>query len=348
MRISVQISRGIESLFGTRDENMRILETGLSVEIRLLTECLELEGDEPNVIRAAAILEDYFALVRDGQAFLSGELTSYFKVVSEDPEVTLRSLVHSGRQRNFGKKVLAPKTVNQRRYVDAIERHDLVFGVGPAGTGKTYLAVAMAVSALLSKRVSRIVLTRPAVEAGEKLGFLPGNLQEKIDPYLRPLYDALYDMLEGDKVEKLLERQTIEVAPIAFMRGRTLNDSFIIFDEAQNSTSEQMKMVLTRLGFNSKMVVTGDVTQIDLPMGKRSGLNDALEILRGAEGISFVLFDDKDVVRHNLVQRIIRCYERHHELTTGKQLALKLAPDPPPEPAPEPLDPTAGAEIPLP
>jgi phosphate starvation-inducible PhoH-like protein len=327
MKLSVQIGRGIESLFGTRDENIRILEADLAVSIRLLTEALEIEGDEPQVIRAASILEDYFGLVKEGQIFGSGELNSYFRVVGKDREVTLRSLVHSGRQRNFGKKVLAPKTVNQRRYVEAIERHDLVFGVGPAGTGKTYLAVAMAVSALLSKRVSRIVLTRPAVEAGERLGFLPGNLQEKVDPYLRPLYDALYDMLEGDKVEKLLERQTIEVAPIAFMRGRTLNDSFIILDEAQNSTPEQMKMVLTRQGFNSKMVVTGDVTQVDLPTGKRSGLNDAIEVLRGVEGISFVLFDDKDVVRHPLVQRIVKAYEKYQEITAGRQLALKLAPD---------------------
>jgi phosphate starvation-inducible PhoH-like protein len=349
MKLSVQISRGIESLFGTRDENIRILETGLSVVIRLLNEALEIDGDEPAVIRAASILEDYFALVKEGQVFGSGELNSYFRVVTADPEVTLRSLVHSGRQRNFGKKVLAPKTVNQRRYVEAIERHDLVFGVGPAGTGKTYLAVAMAVSALLSKRVSRIVLTRPAVEAGERLGFLPGNLQEKVDPYLRPLYDALYDMLEGDKVEKLLERATIEVAPIAFMRGRTLNDSFIILDEAQNSTVEQMKMVLTRQGFNSKMVVTGDITQVDLPTGKRSGLNDALEVLRGVEGISFVHFDDKDVVRHSLVQRIIKAYERYQDMTSGRQLALKLAPDPPPEPVElsEPAEPLAEPELPL-
>jgi phosphate starvation-inducible PhoH-like protein len=206
----------------------------------------------------------------------------------------------------------------------------------------------MAVSALLSKRVSRIVLTRPAVEAGERLGFLPGNLQEKVDPYLRPLYDALYDMLEADKVEKLLERATIEVAPIAFMRGRTLNDSFIILDEAQNSTVEQMKMVLTRQGFNSKMVVTGDITQVDLPTGKRSGLNDALEVLRGVEGISFVLFDDKDVVRHSLVQRIIKAYERYQEMTSGRQLALKLAPDPPPEPElSEPAEHLAQPELPL-
>src|SRR6202030_3332974 len=236
-----------------------------------------------------------------------------------------RALVHSGKQRNFGKKMLAPKSVNQRRYLEAIERHDLVFGIGPAGTGKTYLAVAMAVSALINKQVSRIILTRPAVEAGERLGFLPGTLQEKIDPYLRPLYDALYDMLEGDRVEKLLERNAIEVAPIAFMRGRTLNDSFIIMDEAQNCTPEQMKMILTRQGFNSKMVVTGDPTQIDLPGGLRSGLIEAVEVLRAVEGSSFVQCAARDVVRHSRVQKIVRPYERHNELIgINPKLSLKL------------------------
>jgi len=332
MKLTVQISRGIETLFGTRDENIRLLEDGLSVKTRLLNDSLEIEGEEPNVIRAASILEDYVDLVKTGTAFSNGDINSYLRVVVADPEVTLRSLVHSGRQRNFGKKVLAPKTINQRRYVDAIERHDLVFGVGPAGTGKTYLAVAMAVSALLNKKVTRIVLTRPAVEAGERLGFLPGNVQEKVDPYLRPLYDALYDMLEADKVEKLLERATIEVAPIAFMRGRTLNDSFIILDEAQNSTAEQMKMVLTRQGFNSKMVVTGDLTQVDLPTGKKSGLTDAVDVLRGVEGLAFVYFDEKDVVRHSLVQRIIKAYERYNDLVgSGRQLALRLGQDQVPE-----------------
>src|SRR5450432_4335712 len=336
MKLSVQITRGIESLFGTRDENIRVLEKGLNVTTSLRNDSLEIEGEEPNVIRAASILEDYVALVKEGQSFANGDLNSYLRVVTADPEVTLRSLVHSGRQRNFGKKTLAPKTVNQRRYVEAIERHDLVFGVGPAGTGKTYLAVAMGVSALLNKRVSRIILTRPAVEAGERLGFLPGNLQEKVDPYLRPLYDALYDMLDAEKVEKLLERSVIEVAPIAFMRGRTLSDSFIILDEAQNSTTEQMKMVLTRTGFNSKMVVNGDITQIDLPPGKRSGLIDALEVLRGVEGISMVQFDDRDVVRHNLVQRIVKAYERYNEAVGGgRQLSLKLT-EPPAEAAPDP------------
>jgi phosphate starvation-inducible PhoH-like protein len=238
----------------------------------------------------------------------------------------LRALVASGKQRNFGKKILAPKTINQRRYLEAIERNYLVFGIGPAGTGKTYLAVAMAVSALMNKQVARIILTRPAVEAGERLGFLPGTLQEKVDPYLRPLYDALYDMLDNDRVEKLLERNVIEVAPIAFMRGRTLNDSFIILDEAQNSTAEQMKMVITRQGFNSKMVVNGDITQIDLPPGRRSGLIDATEVLKGVEGISFVQFDEKDVVRHTLVQRIVKAYERYNEsVGAGRQLTLKLS-----------------------
>ncbi len=325
MKASVQISRGVESLFGTRDENIRLIESGLKVNTQLIDNLLEIEGEAEAVSRAENILQDYVALVREGHVFNNGDLNSYLRVVTEDPEVSFRALVQSGRQRNFGKKMLAPKTVNQRRYLEAIERNDLVLGVGPAGTGKTYLAVAMAVSALLSKRVSRIILTRPAVEAGERLGFLPGTLQEKVDPYLRPLYDALFDMMESEKVEKLLERNTIEVAPIAFMRGRTLNDSFIILDEAQNSTTEQMKMVLTRTGFNSKMVVNGDITQIDLPPGKRSGLIDALEVLRGVEGISMVQFDERDVVRHCLVQRIVKAYERYNEAVgAGRQLSLKL------------------------
>ena len=335
MKLSVQISRGIESLFGTRDENIRLLETGLSISTRLVDDNLEIEGDEANAIRAASILEDYVALTTEGHVFSNGDLNSYLRVVTDDAEVTLRGLVASGKQRNFGKKLLAPKTINQHRYVDAIERNDLVFGVGPAGTGKTYLAVAMGVSALLSKKVSRIVLTRPAVEAGEKLGFLPGTLQEKVDPYLRPLYDALYDMIELERVERLLERNVIEVAPIAFMRGRTLNDAFIILDEAQNSTAEQMKMLLTRQGFNSRMVVNGDLTQIDLPPGKRSGLLDAIEVLRGVEGISQIFFDDRDVVRHPMVQRIVKAYERYYDSTgLGRQLTLKLDPQVEAEPSP--------------
>jgi phosphate starvation-inducible PhoH-like protein len=338
MKASVRILRGVESLFGTRDENIRLIENGFNVHTQLLDGNLEIEGEAPGVARLQGILEDYNTLLREGHVFNNGDLNSYLRVVAADPEVTLRALVSSGRQRSFGKKVLAPRSVNQRRYLEAIERYDLVFGIGPAGTGKTYLAVAMAISALLAKQVARIILTRPAVEAGERLGFLPGTLQEKIDPYLRPLYDALFDMLESDRVEKLLERNVIEVAPIAFMRGRTLNDSFIILDEAQNSTSEQMKMVLTRQGFNSKMVVNGDVTQIDLPTGRRSGLMDAVEVLRGVEGISFVPFDEKDVVRHTLVQRIVKAYERYTEATgAGRQLSLRLA-------EPEPQQEAAAAE----
>ena len=326
MKASVRIIRGVESLFGTRDENIRLIESGLGVHTQLVDNNLEIEGEAENVSRAENILEDYNTLLREGHVFNNGDLNSYLRVVTIDREVSLRALVRSGKQRNFGKKMLAPKSVNQRRYLEAIERNDLVFGIGPAGTGKTYLAVAMAISALINKQVARIILTRPAVEAGERLGFLPGTLQEKVDPYLRPLYDALYDMLESERVEKLLERNVIEVAPIAFMRGRTLNDSFIILDEAQNSTPEQMKMVLTRQGFNSKMVVNGDITQIDLPNGRRSGLIDAVEVLKGVEGISFVQFDEKDVVRHTLVQRIVKAYERYNEtIGAGRQLTLKLS-----------------------
>jgi phosphate starvation-inducible PhoH-like protein len=325
MKSSVQISRGIESLFGTRDENIRLIESGLNVRTRLLNDCLEVEGEDAGVSRATGILNDYVGLTREGHVFNNGDLNSFLRVVTADAETTLRGLVESGRQRSFGKKTIAPKTITQRRYVDAMEHFDLVFGVGPAGTGKTYLAVAMAVSALLSKRVSRIILTRPAVEAGERLGFLPGTLQEKIDPYLRPLYDALYDMMEAEKIEKLLERNTIEIAPIAFMRGRTLNDSFIIMDEAQNATPEQMKMILTRQGFNSKMVVTGDPTQVDLPGIQRSGLIEVCDVLRGVEGIRFVQFDDRDVVRHSLVQKIVKAYEKYNEtIGINRQLSLKL------------------------
>ncbi len=324
MRVSIPITRGIESLFGTRDENIRVLESGLGIRATLRNDNLEIEGEEPGVKRAEEILSEYQQLVQEGTVFTNGSLNSYLRVATGDVSINFRALVQSGKQRSFGKKMLAPKSINQQRYFEAIERNDLVFGIGPAGTGKTYLAVALAVSALLNKRVSRIILTRPAVEAGERLGFLPGTLQEKVDPYLRPLYDALYDMIEPDKVEKLLERSTIEVAPLAFMRGRTLNDSFIILDEAQNCTPEQMKMVLTRQGFNSKTVVTGDLTQIDLPNARRSGLLEASEVLRGIDGISFVYFDEKDVVRHSLVQRIVKAYEKYQEQTAERQLSLKL------------------------
>ena len=232
------------------------------------------------------------------------------RLVVADPASTLKSVAEAGKQRSAGiKRIVQPRSLNQRRYVEAIEQNDMVFGVGPAGTGKTYLAVAMAVAAMNAKKISRIVLVRPAVEAGERLGFLPGTLQEKVDPYLRPLYDALYDLLEPERVEKMLEKNVIEVAPLAFMRGRTLNDAFIIMDEAQNTTIEQMKMFLTRMGNNSKAVITGDITQIDLPNPRKSGLVDAINVLDGVEGIYFCHFVDSDVVRHALVQRIVRAYE---------------------------------------
>src|SRR4051812_3775934 len=245
----------------------------------------------------------------DGFKIGNGEVKTAAQLVSSDPAVDLRDYFLKSSLTQSGRKRIAPKSPNQKRYLETIEQNDIVFGMGPAGTGKTYLAMAQAVAFLLAKKVNRIILARPAVEAGEKLGFLPGDLQEKVNPYLRPLYDALYDMLEVEKVERFLERGTIEIAPIAFMRGRTLNDAFVILDEAQNTTSEQMKMFLTRLGFGSKAVVTGDVTQIDLPQGRTSGLVEAMKVVSKIEGISFVLFDDRDVVRHKLVQQIVKAYE---------------------------------------
>src|SRR5213076_1247470 len=313
MKKKIDITPNIETLFGTRDENLHVLEDGLNINIDLRSDSLELEGTPRDIARAEQVFSDYDQLQRSGHVFNNGDLNSMLRVLVADTKATLRGLAEAGKQRSLGRRTVQPKSLNQRRYLDAIETHDMVFGIGPAGTGKTYLAVAMEISALIAKRVNRIILARPAVEAGERLGFLPGTLQEKIDPYLRPLYDALYDMLDSERVEKLLERNVIEVAPIAFMRGRTLNDSFIILDEAQNATPEQMKMVLTRQGFNSKMVVNGDVTQIDLPNARRSGLIEASEVLKGVEGISFVQFDEKDVVRHTLVQRIVKSYEKYNE-----------------------------------
>jgi phosphate starvation-inducible protein PhoH and related proteins len=321
MKKSIEISPQIETLFGTRDENVRLLEDGLNINIDLRSDAIELEGSARDVARAEQVFADYDHLQRSGHTFNNGDLGSMLRVLLADPKVTLRGLAEAGRQRAFGRRTVQPKSANQRRYLEAIENHDMVFGIGPAGTGKTYLAVAMAISALQSKRVNRIILARPAVEAGERLGFLPGTLQDKIDPYLRPLYDALYDLLEPEKVDRYLEKNVIEIAPIAFMRGRTLNDSFVILDEAQNTTSEQMKMFVTRLGFNSKAVITGDVTQIDLPNARRSGLLEAAEVLKNVEGLTFAYFDDTDVVRHQLVQRIIRAYDEHKN-RVAEQLPL--------------------------
>src|SRR6185369_3232827 len=321
MKKSIDLSSNIGALFGTRDENLHVLEDGLNVEIDLRSDSIELEGAPQDVARAEQIFADYDYLQRSGFTFNNGDLGSMLRVLLADPKVTLRGLAEAGRQRAFGRRTVQPKSANQRRYLEAIENHDMVFGIGPAGTGKTYLAVAMAISALQAKRVNRIILARPAVEAGERLGFLPGTLQDKIDPYLRPLYDALYDLLEPEKVDRYLEKNVIEIAPIAFMRGRTLNDSFVILDEAQNTTSEQMKMFVTRLGFNSKAVITGDVTQIDLPSARRSGLLEAVDVLEGVDGLSFVYFDQADVVRHHLVQRIIQAYDEH-KVRIEEQMSL--------------------------
>src|SRR6266850_4008530 len=309
MKRTIHITGKIEPFFGTLDENIRSLEDYLRVRTHLHDTRLTVEGEQEGVDQAVRIVEEYNHLKRHGWELTSAEVKSLLRVATEEPHESPRGMFEHGRTRSFGKKVVTPKTATQRKYMEEIESHDMTFGIGPGGTGKTYLAVAMAVSALLTKQVNRIILARPAVEAGERLGFLPGTLQQKIDPYMRPLYDALYDMLDADKLERFLEKGIIEVAPLAFMRGRTLNDSFVILDEAQNTTSEQMKMFLTRLGFNSKAVITGDVTQIDLPAGRRSGLVEALEVVGRIAGIAFMNFNERDVVRHNLVQQIIKAYD---------------------------------------
>jgi phosphate starvation-inducible PhoH-like protein len=302
---------GVESLFGSYDENLKHIETLFNVRIRTNGHEVVVEGEAVDVARAEKVLDQLASLIRGGYKLGKGDVKTASQLVVQDENVELADYFLRGAPKASGKRQVLPKSVNQRRYLDAIEKHDIVFGIGPAGTGKTYLAMAQAVSYLLAKRVSRIILARPAVEAGEKLGFLPGDLQEKVNPYLRPLYDALYDMMDLERVERMIERGTIEVAPIAFMRGRTLNDAFVILDEAQNTTSEQMKMFLTRLGFGSKAVITGDVTQIDLPTGRTSGLVEAMKVVGSVEGIAFIHFDEKDVVRHQLVQQIVKAYESY-------------------------------------
>jgi phosphate starvation-inducible PhoH-like protein len=301
--------RGLETLFGVHDQNIKYLESLLDVRIDARGQDVSIDGDPADVETAQRILEDFSDLFKEGKHFTDKELREAFAQIAEDRAFSLRDYFTKARFNPAGKKQVAPKSANQRKYIQAIQEKDVVFGIGVAGTGKTYLAVAMAVQALMQKQVNRIVLARPAVEAGEKLGFLPGDLQDKVDPYLRPLYDALFDLIDYERVTRLLEKRVVDVAPLAFMRGRTLSDAFIILDEAQNTTSEQMKMFLTRIGFGSKAVITGDVTQVDLPTGKRSGLIEAQRILADIEGIEFVYFTDKDVVRHKLVQMIIRAYE---------------------------------------
>jgi phosphate starvation-inducible protein PhoH and related proteins len=300
---------GLTELFGIADENLRSIESAFGV--RLVSRGNEIsvvgEGEAETTVRR--MLAELSELLAKGYPLRPGDVATAIRIFKEDPSA---SLVDFFLDTPFGptlKSTVSARNTKQRLYVQMIDRHDLVFAIGPAGTGKTYLAVAMAAAALLEKKVKRIVLARPAVEAGERLGFLPGDLVEKVNPYLRPLYDALYDILGYEKTAKLLERGVIEIAPIAFMRGRTLNDAFIILDEAQNTTSEQMRMFLTRIGFGSKAVVTGDVTQVDLPQGKTSGLREAQQLLGRIEGIHFVIFDERDVVRHPLVQSIISAYE---------------------------------------
>ena len=309
MKKTIPIGEGVADLFGTYDSNIKYLESALRVEVHIAEQNLTVEGEDRDVTLVEGLIQDYASIRAEGVKLSDEDLKSVIRIVSEDNSITLRQVVTELRKFQVGKRNVSPKTLNQKIYMDAIDRHDMVFGIGPAGTGKTYLAVSMAVRELLAKRVNRIVLTRPAVEAGERLGFLPGTLEEKVDPYLRPLYDALYDMLDAERVERYLERRVIEIAPIAFMRGRTLNDAFVILDEAQNTTSEQMKMFLTRIGYSSKAVINGDVTQVDLPFGKRSGLINARNVLRGIEGIVFVSFNERDVVRHRLVADIVRAYE---------------------------------------
>jgi len=321
MKRTVEIAGQVENLFGTLDENLKLFESSLHVSTYLDDNRLVIEGEAPQVDRAVRILNQYNDLIREGRRLDNGAVKDLLRVATEAPNETLRGILepgHPSKPRLFGKKSVTPKSSNQRRYMEDIERHDMVFAIGPGGTGKTYLAVAMAVSALLGKQVNRIILARPAVEAGERLGFLPGTLQQKIDPYMRPLYDALYDLLDADKLERFIDKGIIEVAPLAFMRGRTLNDSFVILDEAQNTTSEQMKMFLTRLGFNSKAVITGDITQTDLPVGRRSGLVEAIEVVGRIEGIAFVHFNERDVVRHNLVQQIIKAYDEFASTPAGR------------------------------
>ncbi len=300
-----------QALFGIHDENLKSIESSLEVKIVSRGSELMVEGAPGRVETVENIFRQFSELIQDGYKVTAGDLRVALRLVRQDPNVSFRDFFVTSIVRASNKKAVMPRSLNQLRYIKAGESNDIVVGIGPAGTGKTYLAVAMALAAFNQKRVNRIILARPAVEAGERLGFLPGDIQEKIDPYLRPLYDALYDLMDADHVIRLIERGQIEIAPIAFMRGRTLNDSFVILDEAQNTTSEQMKMFLTRIGFGSNAVVTGDITQIDLPPEKTSGLVESIDIISDIPGIAYIYFDETDVIRHRLVQSIIRAYERH-------------------------------------
>lgn len=306
------------SLFGSFDENITLIENTYGVNVISRGSDLKVTGEAENVAKAVRAINGLLMMINKGEALSEQNVRYVMNLVEDGAEDKLSSMMNNCICITSKGKPVKPKTLGQEKYVDSIKQNTIVFGIGPAGTGKTYLAVAMAVNAFRAKEVNRIILTRPAVEAGEKLGFLPGDLQQKVDPYLRPLYDALFDMLGAENFQRYQERGNIEVAPLAYMRGRTLDDSFIILDEAQNTTPEQMKMFLTRLGFNSKIVVTGDVTQIDLPDGKRSGLVEASKILKDIDDVKTIRFSDKDVVRHRLVQDIIKAYEKYEEVKRKK------------------------------
>lgn len=312
-RISIEVGSEAQSLFGIHDEYSKLIENSLKVQLLLRDGVLTLSGSAPAVDRARRLISNLTSLIEEGKVLTIQDIRTALRLSESEEKESFQQYFSEAIDVSSRKRPVRPKSLGQKRYIDAIRQYDMVMGIGPAGTGKTYLGMAMAVSSLLKKQISRVILTRPAVEAGERLGFLPGTLYDKINPYLRPLYDALYDMMESEQVSRLLEMGTIEIAPLAFMRGRTLNDSFIILDEAQNTTSEQMKMFLTRLGFNSKAVITGDITQVDLPSGKVSGLIEVQSILKDVEGIRFVYLTEEDVIRHELVQRVIRAYESYQQ-----------------------------------
>src|SRR5438128_8370853 len=309
--LQFESSRALQSLYANDLKLLKDLEESLGVKVTTREGWVKLEGEPDKIDKAQQVFDQLEKARQKGVPIQKHEFNYALNSVSEAREENLGDLAAAKIVTSTRKPPIIARSAGQRDYVEAIQKHDIVFGIGPAGTGKTYLGVAMAVQALMQKQVNRIVLARPAVEAGERLGFLPGDLQEKVDPYLRPLYDALFDLVDYERVTRLLEKRVIEIAPLAFMRGRTLSDAFVILDEAQNTTNEQMKMFLTRIGFGSKAVITGDVTQIDLPTGKRSGLVEAERVLAGIEGIEFVYFSDRDVVRHKLVQMIIKAYETH-------------------------------------
>jgi phosphate starvation-inducible PhoH-like protein len=311
VNLTIENELSLPSLYGDVDKNLRLIENTYGVTLHARGNRIQIEGEEKAVSKVERLIRQLAEMLAQGIIVQKDDVKDAIQAFSSNSSASLKDVFQKAIPVSSRKRPVAPKNETQRQYIEAIRQYDIVFGIGPAGTGKTYLAMATAVSALLRREVSRIILVRPAVEAGEKLGFLPGDLYEKINPYLRPLYDALYDMIETEKANKLVERGDIEIAPLAFMRGRTLNDSFIILDEAQNTTMEQMKMFLTRLGFNSKTVITGDITQVDLPHGRSSGLIEARKILEGIDDIRFVYFTNKDVVRHKLVQRIIKAYEQY-------------------------------------